>query len=133
MSAQRFILSAHSRNKVADAISLAPDGFSVSISEPTRSLVQNARLWAMLTDVAKQVEWYRRMLSEDDWKNIFTAALKKHEVVPGIDGGFVMLGTSTSKMSIKTMCDMQELIAAFGAERGVKFSAGDQGYEEMSR
>lgn len=42
--------------------------------------------------------------------------------MPNIDGnGFVVLGKSTSKMSVSEMSDMIELIQSFGAERGVKF------------
>jgi hypothetical protein len=43
--------------------------------------------------------------------------------VPGIDGGFVVLGKSTSKMTKAEMTELQELMAAFGAEQGVKFTA----------
>jgi hypothetical protein len=32
------------------------------------------------------------------------------------------MGQSTSKMTIKEMLDLQELMAAFGAERNVKWS-----------
>ena len=89
----------------------------------TRSLEQNARLWAMLTDISRQVDWYGRKLTPHDWKHVFTASLKKQDVVPGIDGGFVVLGASTSKMTKAEMCDLQTLIEAFGAERDVRFSA----------
>lgn len=87
----------------------------------TRSLEQNSRLWAMLTDISEQVEWYGRKLSPDDWKNVFTASLKKQDVVPGLDGGFVVLGASTSKMTKGEMSDLQTLIEAFGVEKGVTF------------
>jgi hypothetical protein len=43
--------------------------------------------------------------------------------VPGLDGGFVVLGQSTSKMTKAEMCDLQTLMEAFGAEKGVRFSA----------
>ncbi|WP_323162720.1 recombination protein NinB [Pseudomonas fulva] len=43
--------------------------------------------------------------------------------MPGLDGGFVVCGQSTSRMTKGEMSEMQELMAAFGAERGVKFSA----------
>ncbi|MBK9617266.1 MAG: recombination protein NinB [Uliginosibacterium sp.] len=36
---------------------------------------------------------------------------------------FVVLGQSTSKMSIREMSDLMELMSAFGAERGVRFTA----------
>lgn len=95
----------------------------LEVKPSTRSLEQNARLWAMLTDISRQVDWYGRKLTPDEWKHVFSAALKKQEVVPGIDGGFVVLGLSTSKMTKAEMCDLQTLMEAFGAEKGVRFSA----------
>ena len=95
----------------------------LSIKPETRSLQQNARLWAMLTDISEQVDWYGRKLSPENWKHVFTAALKKQDVVPGLDGGFVVLGQSTSKMTVAEMADLQTLMEVFGAEKGVRFSA----------
>jgi len=105
--------------------SLLMDGHRmvVEIKPETRTLSQNARLWAMLTDVSKQVNWYGRKLSEEEWKHVFTASLAKQDVVPGIDGGFVVLGKSTSKMTKSEMSDLQDLIEAFGAQQGVRFTA----------
>jgi hypothetical protein len=95
----------------------------VEIKPETRTLAQNARLWAMLTDVSKQVNWYGRKLSQEEWKHVFTASLAKQDVVPGIDGGFVVLGKSTSKMTKPEMSELQQLIEAFGAQQGVRFTA----------
>ena len=95
----------------------------VEIKPETRTLAQNARLWAMLTDVSKQVNWYGRKLSEEEWKHVFTASLVKQDVVPGIDGGFVVLGKSTSKMTKPEMSELQQLIEAFGAQQDVRFTA----------
>lgn len=86
-----------------------------------RSNVQNRRLWAMLTDISRQVDWHGQKLSPDDWKHIFSASLKKQRAVPGLDGGFVVLGLSTSRMTKGEMSDLQQLMEAFGAERGVIF------------
>lgn len=91
----------------------------------TRSLAQNARLWAMLGEISQQVDWYGRKLTSEEWKHVFSAALKKQDVVPGLDGGFVVLGLSTSKMTKGEMGDLQTLMEAFGAEKGVRFSAPD--------
>jgi hypothetical protein len=95
----------------------------VEVKKETRSLEQNARMWAMLTDVSKQVVWYGRKLTPEDWKHVFTASLTKQEVVPGIDGGFVVLGKSTSQMTKAEMSELQELMQAFGAQHDVKFTA----------
>jgi hypothetical protein len=94
----------------------------VEIKEKTRSLEQNALLWATLTEVSRKVVWHGRKLTPENWKDIFTAALKKQDVVPNISGdGFVILGQSTSKMSKREITDLIELIYAFGAENGVVF------------
>lgn len=91
----------------------------MEVKPETRSSEQNRRLWAMLTEVSSQVDWYGQKLSPEDWKHIFTASLKKTRAVPGIDGGIVVLGQSTSRMTKAEMCDLQTLIEAFAAERGV--------------
>ena len=99
----------------------APDGYIVAVQEPTRSVDQNALLWALLSDVSDQVEWYGQKLAPEDWKHIFSASLKHQRAVPGLDGGFVVLGQSTSRMGKQEFSDLVEIIHAFGFERGVKF------------
>ncbi|WP_421174129.1 recombination protein NinB [Aeromonas enteropelogenes] len=95
----------------------------IEIKEMTRTLAQNALMWAVLTDIAEQVNWHGRKLSKEDWKIVLSAALYKQRVVPDIDGtGFVALGQSTSKMTVREMRDLIELAYSFGAEQGVKFS-----------
>ncbi|MBA4822452.1 recombination protein NinB [Pantoea ananatis] len=94
----------------------------VTIQEDTRSLAQNRMLWACLHDVSSQVVWYGKKLDSESWKHIFSASLKGQETVPGINGGFVVLGQSTSKMRVSEMRDLITLIHAFGAEHGVRFS-----------
>lgn len=95
----------------------------IEVKEKTRSTEQNARMWALLTDVSRQVDWYGQKLTPEEWKDVFSASLKKQKAVPGLDGGFVILGQRTSKMSIREMGELMELIEAFGAEKGVRFSA----------
>lgn len=87
-----------------------------------RSNDQNAKLWACLSDVASQVEWYGRYLSKEAWKDIFSSALERQDVVPGLEGGFVMIGGRTSKMSKAKFAELLTLIDAFGAEHSVKWS-----------
>lgn len=85
-----------------------------------RTLEQNNRLWAMLTDVSKQVIWHGKKLTPEDWKDVFTASLENLQVVPNLEGtGFVALGGKTSKMTKKRMSELIELIFAFGADNNV--------------
>lgn len=123
--AKRTLILSHdlARQRAVDEVRNAPPGYVVTISEPKRNLDQNARMWAMLTDVARQVEWYGKRLAAEDWKAIFSSSLRKLTVVPNLDGsGFVALGTSTSSMSKSEMSDLIELMFAFGAERDVRWT-----------
>lgn len=106
------------RQRAVDAVRNAPEGFCVTVAEPSRNLEQNAALWAILSDIAEHVVWHGRKLSAEDWKHIFTASLKRMDVVPNLEGtGFVALGLSTSKMSKREFSDLLELVNAFAAER----------------
>ncbi len=101
--------------------------------EEKRTDSQNRLLWAILRDVSEQVVWYGKKLGSDDWKQVFTAGLKRQRAVPGVDGGFVMLGSSTSRMSKRQFSDLVELIYAFGSEHQVAWSdPALKAYEELS-
>lgn len=80
-------------------------------------------MWANLEDIAQQVIWYGVKLTKEEWKDVLTAALKKQKVVPGIEGGFVVIGARTSKMTVPEMTELIELSTAFGTQQGVKFRA----------
>lgn len=119
-----FLINPIARQRAIEAIRSAPEGYEVTVKEQTRNLDQNALLWALLDDLSKQVDWYGQRLTTEEWKHVMSAAIKQQKVVPGIDGGFVVLGQSTSKMSKRQFSELIELIKAFGAQRGVKFSDG---------
>lgn len=103
-------------------IDAAPPGYVVRIVGATRTDDQNAKLWPMLQDVARQVDWYGTKLADHEWKDVFSASLRKSKVTPGLDGGFVVLGQKTSTMSKRKFSDLIELITAFGTQRGVAWS-----------
>lgn len=97
------------------------------IDPDLRTPEQNKKMWGMLTDISTQVEWEvngaKCYLDNRDWKDIFTAALRKHHrLTRGIDGGFVILGMHTSRMTKQEMSDLFEIIWSFGASKGVKWS-----------
>ena len=93
----------------------------MEVKPEARSDRQNRRLWAMLTDISRQVDWYGQTLTQDEWKDVFTAAMKRQKVVPGLDGGFVVCGQRTSRMTKPEMAELQTLMEAFAAEREVQF------------
>ena len=125
MSRALIILHRQSdRDRAASWVRQAPWGTRITFQEARRTTDQNARMWAMLTEVARQVKWHGQRLSADDWKLVFLSALKQElRIVPNLDGtGFVQLGRSSSDLSVAEMGDLMDLIAAFGAREGVTFA-----------
>ncbi len=112
-----------SRRKASDWIYSAPQYTRVEYKQPKRTIDQNAKMWAMLQDIAAQVTWHGLKLRPGDWKLIMLDALKREmRVVPNIDGtGVVQLGVSTSDLSKSEMSDLIELIYLFGSTHNVEF------------
>lgn len=111
------------RERASALLGKVPPGTRVEFKAAKRSLPQNARMWAMLTDIATQLDWYGEKMTADEWKRLFLDALNREcRTVPNLDGtGFVNLGRSSRDLSKGEMSDLMELIAAFGAQRGVVF------------
>lgn len=99
----------------------------VTIKESNRSLAQNDALWRLLECFSVQLSWpvngQMIKLEAEEWKHILSAAFKNEtqRVAMGLDGGMVMLGQRTSKMTKKQFSEFLEFIQAIGAERGVNF------------
>lgn len=125
MTKQSFIIS--SRDNLVTAFRFAESlgygkAYVVEVKPLTRTIQQNDLMWALLTEISNQVVWHGQKLTPDNWKDVLTAALKRQSVVPGIDGGFVVLGQRTSKMSVKELNEVIDLAYAFGAQNGVVFN-----------
>ncbi len=119
--------SSKARDQAMRLVVCAPFGSRVEVKAAKRSMPQNDRMWAMLTEVARQVKWHGQTLRPDDWKMIFLDGLKRElQTVPNLDDtGFVFLGQSSSDLTKSEMGDLMELIAAWGAQHGVVFSIDD--------
>lgn len=94
----------------------------------SRSLDQNALMWVLLGDISKQKEWpvdgRMQKLSPEDWKDILTSGLvKEQRIAQGVNGGFVMLGSRTSRMTKPQMTELIEFIYYFMTEHGITLSA----------
>lgn len=99
----------------------------VEAREETRTDKQNRLMWPLLKDLSDQVIWFGNKYDSDDWKDLITAMVakaKKQEqrMAPGLDGGVVMFGQRTSKMTVRQMVEVIEAIYWFGTQQGVKFS-----------
>jgi hypothetical protein len=116
------LASQFDRERVVNWVMKAPINTRVELKAPKRTLPQNDRMWAMLTEIAAKLPWHGIKLAPDEWKLIFLDALKREiRMVPNIDGnGFVNLGRSSSDLSKEEMSDLMELISAFAANHGVE-------------
>lgn len=122
MSKRIFILAhRQARERAASFVMEAPEGHVVTVSEPTRSLSQNALLWPTLQRLADGIVWHGHKLSKEDWKDLLTASLRKQRSAPGIDGGFVVFGERTRTYTKSEFSELIELAYSFGAEHGVQF------------
>jgi NinB protein len=124
---QVFIMAhQEARRRALEAVAAAPDGYSVTIKEPTRNLDQNAVLWVLLERFSEQLKWpvngVMTKLEPEEWKTLTTAAFQREtvRVAQGLDGGMVMLGMRTSKMSKRQFSEYLDFLHATAAQRGVE-------------
>ena len=113
--------AAHRRRACA-MIDAAPIGYRVQISEPKRSDSQNDKMWAMITDIMKQLpDYFGPGLDKDDVKQVFMSALfRELRMVRNADGdGYIPLARRSSRLSVRQMADMISLIDAWGANHGI--------------
>jgi len=127
MNGQTIILS--SRNAVIKARQLlvqAPINSVVNITAPRRTNDQNARFWALLSDVSRSKPGGRSMTPER-WKAVFMQSFG-HQVQfeNDLDGRPFPVGHSSSRLSKQDMSDMMEFISAWGSENGVVWSEPKQ-------
>lgn len=124
---KRVFIMAHetARANAIQAVQNAPEGYTVTIAEPNRTLEQNALQWPILQAFADQLQWpvngQMVWMTPDEWKDVLTAAFKREtaRIAMGLDGGVVMLGMRTSKMGKKQFSEWIDFIKATAALRDV--------------
>jgi hypothetical protein len=117
---QTVILHGQSQRLFAKGlIDKAPAGAVLTIREATRSVDQNSKLWAMLSDVSRAMPDGRRHTPEV-WKTLFMHACG-HSVQfeMGLNGQPFPTGFRSSRLTKSQMSDLIETIYAYGAEKGV--------------
>ena len=128
MSRALLVLNTNAdRQKATAWVQQAPWGTRIEFKASKRSIPQNDRMWAMLTDVATQAEHAGKRYTPDQWKVLFMAACGNEvQFLPSLDGTtFIPWGNRSSDLSKDEMSQLMELISAWGAEHGVIFSASD--------
>jgi len=123
---QTFLLT-HStaRQRAQQAVQNAPEGYAVTVGEPTRNLEQNAAQWPILEAYATQkqlcingvMEW----VSADEWKDVLTGAHKDELArVASYRGRMVILGKRTSKFGKGEFSEWLDWLNAAAIEDGIE-------------
>ena len=120
---QTVILSGTYQKLIAKTlIDQAPQGSVVTVSKPKRTVDQNSKMWAMLSDVSRAKPGGRNYIPKV-WKCIFMSALGHEvEVIEGLHGEPVPIDHSSSRLTKAQMADLIESIYAFGSENRVLWS-----------
>jgi len=123
---KRTFIMAHdmARQRAVEAVRQAPEGYAVTISEPSRTLDQNAAQWPYLAGFAKQLqlcingrmEW----VTDDDWKDVLTGCFHGEMRMAAFDGKVIMLPQRTSRMVKSVFSDWMEFLIAMAAQNGVE-------------
>lgn len=114
------------REQAIDWVRKAKPGSRVEFKGPARSLDQNSRFWAMLTDCAVQGRINGRRFNTEDWKTMFMTAYAEERGIeirhlPALNrAGMIPCGRSSSDLSVQEMSELMEWISAWGAENGIK-------------
>ncbi len=98
----------------------------VTIAPLTRSDEQNAKLHAMLSDIAAKKVFNGQKLSIEQWKMVFVsghaiATGGQAQMAIGLEGEVINLRESTAKMGVKRCASLIEYIQAWGAMNDMRF------------
>lgn len=124
MIGQTVVLSSEAaRRKARDLIDRAPEGAVVNVRPAARTIDQNAKLWAMLSDISRHKPGGRTHTPEV-WKALFMHACG-HTVQfeMGLTGEPFPIGFRSSRLSKSQMADLITFIASWGDEHGVHWTA----------
>lgn len=114
------------RRRALETLQDAPDGFVVTISEPTRNSAQNAKFHALCEDLAKsELTWCDKKRSAAEWKVLLVSAhavatKEGSEIVVGLEGELVSVRESTALMSKKRGSSLIDYATAFCAQNGIE-------------
>lgn len=131
---KRFILRTDRvrENAIAE-VRRAPADAVVTLTERTRTVEQNAKLHAMISDIAASgIEWAGKRRTFDEWKVLIVsghavATGKPGDVIPGLEGEFVAIRESTALMGVSRCASLIEYLQAFGDQHGVVWSETERG------
>lgn len=127
-SGQTIILRGPDQRSLAcRLIQSAPDDAIVNVRVASRTTDQNAKLWAMLSDLSRAKPEGRRHPPEI-WKALTMHACGwEVQFQTGLNGEPFPVGYRSSRLTVAQCSDLIEFIYSYGAEHGVEWSETIQG------
>lgn len=121
--AQTVILRGDAQRRLAcELIARAPANAVVTIKEETRNLDQNARFWAMLSDISR-AKPEGRTHTPEVWKALMMHACE-HAVQfeHGLNGEPFLVGFRSSRLTVRQFADLITCAQEYGDRMGVQWS-----------
>jgi len=105
----------------------------VTVDEPKRTLPENALLHALISELARKVEWAGAKRDVETWKRLLVSAWCRAEgkaltILPALDGnGVELVPVRTSNLGKRACAELIEFIYAWGVDQGVKWDSHESG------
>ena len=119
------LVSDRVRQNALEAVRAAPDGWLVTVSEATRSSVQNRMMHALFQDMAKSgFEWDGEPRDASEWKALCVSGHTIATGLPakfsrGLEGELLNTRESTSKMGVARAASLITYVLAFCDTNGI--------------
>jgi len=123
MKTTYILAHTEARRRAEQAVQNAPEGYIVTVAEPTRSGDQNALLHALIGEIAASQEWAGKKRDAEVWKRLLVAAWcrvrgESMEILPALDGhGVDIVPARTSGLSRAECADLITYIESWQAEQ----------------
>lgn len=110
-------------------VDVTPQGWIIDFREPTRTDIQNRKLWPMCEDLAEQAVWpiNGRKLNKHQWKDAAVGLSRQmrgieQDAVPSPEGGYITIGGGSSKLTVAEFSHLIEVLYMLGDQQGVRWS-----------
>lgn len=124
---QTVIIRGKSQREFAHSlVEAAPINATVRVSAAKRTIPQNDRMWAMISDVSR-AKPEGRCHAPEVWKCLFMNACgHKVRFELGLDGEPFPIGFRSSHLTVEQMTDLIEFIYWYGSQHGVLWTERDR-------
>jgi hypothetical protein len=111
------------RDHAKRLIDAAPAGHVVKLGAETRRDAQNRKLWPMLADIQQQVPGMETYALDDLKLRFLNALGEELRFLPTLEGeGMFPVGLRSSTLTVQQFSGLVELLYAFGAKHGVRWT-----------